>query len=80
MINMKLLAVVTLPSIYYGGSAQMTFWEEDFTGEGKFTLGEFTALNMKHCGCWNVRKTDRSRVVTSMSHWKSCSNLTVWKI
>ena len=50
MINMKLLAVVTPPYIYHGCSTQKTFWEE------KFTLGEFTTLNMKICGRLNVRK------------------------
>ena len=50
MMNMKLLSVVTPPSIYHGCSTQKTFWEE------KFTLGEFTAVNMKNCGCRNVRK------------------------
>ena len=32
------------------------FWEEKFTGEEKFKLGEFSAVNMKNCGCHNVRK------------------------
>ena len=32
------------------------FWEEKFTGEKIFTLGEFSAVNMKNCGCFNVRK------------------------
>ena len=50
MMNMKLLAVVTPPSIYHGFSTQKTLWEE------KFTLGEFTAVNMKKCGSLNVRK------------------------
>ena len=56
MMNMKLLAVVTPPSIYHGCSTQKTFWEEKFTGEEKFTLGEFTAVNMNNCGCYNVSK------------------------
>ena len=42
---MKLLAVVTLPSIYHGWSTQKTFWE-----------GIFTPVNKKNCGCNNVRK------------------------
>ena len=50
MMNMKLLSVVTPPSIYHGCSTRKTFWEE------KFTLGEFSAVNMKNCGCRNVRK------------------------
>ena len=32
------------------------FWEEKFTGEENFTLGEFSAVNMKICGRHNVRK------------------------
>ena len=43
MINMKLLSVVTLPSIYHGCSTLKTFWEEKFTGEVKL----FSAVNMK---------------------------------
>ena len=31
-------------------------WEEKFTGKEKFTLGEFSAVNMKICDCRNVRK------------------------
>ena len=50
MINTNLLAVVTPPSIYHDFSTCKTFWEE------KFTHGEFTAVNMKICGCRNVRK------------------------
>ena len=56
MINMKRLEVVTPPSIQDGWSNQKTFWEENFTGEEIFTLGEFTALNVKNCGCCNVRE------------------------
>ena len=50
MMNIKLLAVVTPPSIYHGFSIQKTFWEKKFTDEEKFTLGEFTPVNMKNCG------------------------------
>ena len=50
MMNMKLLAVVTPLSIYHGCSNLKMFWEE------KFTLGEFTAANMKNGGRQNVRK------------------------
>ena len=32
-INMKLLEVVTPPSIYNGCSTRKTFWEEKFTGK-----------------------------------------------
>ena len=35
MTNMKLLAVVTPPSIYHGCSTRKTFREEKFTGEKK---------------------------------------------
>ena len=55
-MNMKLLEVVIPPYIYHGLSTRKTFWEETFTGEGKVTLGDFTAVNMKNCGCHNVRK------------------------
>ena len=50
MMNINILSVVTPSSIYHGCSTWKTFWE------GKFTLGEFTAVNMKNCGCHNVRK------------------------
>ena len=56
MMNMKVLAVVTLPSIYHRCSTQKTSREEKFTGEKKFTLGEISAANMKNCGRRNVRK------------------------
>ena len=56
MMNMNLLAVVTPMSIYHGCSTRKTFWEENFTGEEKFTVGEFSDVNMKTCGCRNVRK------------------------
>ena len=46
-MNMKLLTVVTPPSIYHVCSTRKTFWEEKFTGEGNFTLGEFSSVNMK---------------------------------
>ena len=52
MRNMKLLAVVTPPSIYHGCSTRKTFWEEKFTGEEKL----FSAVNVKNCGHRNVRK------------------------
>ena len=50
MMNMRLLAVVTPPYIYHGCSTRKKFLEENFT------LGELTAVNMKNCGCRNVRK------------------------
>ena len=56
MTNMKLIEVVIPPSIYHGCSSQKTFWEEKFRGEKNFTLGVFTAVNMKNCGRHNFRK------------------------
>ena len=56
MMNMKLLAVVTSPSVHYGCSIWKTFWEEKFTGEEKFILGELKAVNIKNCDRHNVRK------------------------
>ena len=56
MMNMKLLEVVTTLSIYQGFSTWKNFWEENSTGEENFTLGEFSAMNMKICGLRNVRK------------------------
>ena len=52
MMNMKILSVLTPPSIYHGYSTRKTFWEEKFTGEEKL----FSAVNMKICGRHNVRK------------------------
>ena len=58
MMNMKLLAVVTPPSIYHGCSTWKTFWEEKFTGEEKL----FSAVNMK-CFCpHNVREKKEIKV------------------
>ena len=51
-MNMKLLAVVTPPSIYHGCYTQKTFWEESSKGKEK----HFLAVNMKNCGRRNVRK------------------------
>ena len=55
-MSTKLLAVVTLLSIHHGCSTWKMFWEEKFIGEEKFTLGEFSAANMKNCGRCKVRK------------------------
>ena len=52
MMNMKLLAVVTPPSIYHGCSTWKTLWEERFTSKEK----KFLAVNMKHFGHRNVSK------------------------
>ena len=56
MMNIKFLVVVTSPSIYHGCSTRKPFWQKKFTGEETFTLGEFTAVNMKCFGCRNVSK------------------------
>ena len=40
-MNMHILSVVTPQSNYYGCSTRKMFWEVNYTGEGKFTLGEF---------------------------------------
>ena len=50
MMNIKLQAVVSSPSIYHGWSTRKTLWE------AIFTLGEFTAVNKKKIGYRNVRK------------------------
>ena len=50
MMNTKILVVVTPPSIDHGCS------------EENFTLGEFTAVNMKNCGCLNVSKHKEIKV------------------
>ena len=52
MMNMKLLAVVTPPSIRHSCSNQKTFWEEKVTVEENF----FSAVKMKNCGRHNVKK------------------------
>ena len=49
---MKILAVVTPPSIYHGCSTRKTFWEEKLTGKENL----FLAVNMKNCSRRNVRK------------------------
>ena len=51
-MNMKILVVVTSPSIYHSCSTWKTLWEGNFTGEEKLS----SAMNMKNCGHWNVRK------------------------
>ena len=51
-INMKLLVVVTPPSIYHGCSTRKTFWEKRFTGKQDL----FQTVNMKNSGCHKVRK------------------------
>ena len=49
-MKIKLLKFITPPSIYNGYFTRKTFWEE------KFTVGEFTPVNMKNGGCRNARK------------------------
>ena len=63
MMNMKLLAVVTPPYTYHGCYTRKTLWEEKFTGEEKFTLGELLAVKMKNGG------TKRYKEMTSMTPW-----------
>ena len=60
---MKLLAVVTPPSIYHGCSTQKTFWEEKFTGKENL----FLAVDMKNVVVTMLGNTRRSGVVTSTS-------------
>ena len=67
MMNMKLLAVVTPPTIYHGCSTRKTFWEEMYTGEEKL----FSGVNMKIVVIVILGNTEISRVGTSMSHWTS---------
>ena len=49
---MKLLVVVTPPSIYHGCSTRKTFWEENFTGKEDL----FLSVKTKNCGRRKVRK------------------------
>ena len=49
---MKLLAVVTPSSIYYGCSTRKMLWEEKFTVKKSL----FLSVNMKNCGRRKVRK------------------------
>ena len=49
---MKLLAVVTPPSIYHDCSTWKTFWEEKFIGKEDV----FLSVNMKNRGCQKVLK------------------------
>ena len=72
-MNIKLLEVVTPPSIYRGFSNWKTFWEE------KFTLDELTAGNMKTVVVAMLGNTKISKVVPSVSTWTYYWNLTIWK-
>ena len=80
MMNMKLLAVVTTPSIYHGCFTRKKFWEEKSTGEKKFTLGELSAVNMKHFGHRNVRKHIEIKGSDKYVTLGISLNLTVWTI
>ena len=71
MINMNLLAVVTPTSIYHVCSTRKTFWEENFKGEENFTLGDFTAVNMKIVVVKILVNTEISRIVIITSPWTS---------
>ena len=51
-MNMKILAVVTPPSIYHGCSTWKKLWEGKFTGEEKL----FLDVNTKHCGRQNDKR------------------------
>ena len=72
MMNMKILAVITQPSIYHGCSTRKTFWKEKFRGEEKL----FSSVNIKIVVVAMLGNTGISRVVKSMSPWKSHSDLT----
>ena len=67
MMNMKILVFVTPKYIYHSCSTQKTFWGGKFTGEEKFTLGDFSAVNMKNAALAMLGNTEMSRLVTSMS-------------
>ena len=62
-MTMKMLSVVTPPSIYHGCSTRKNFWGENFT------LGEFSAVNMKIAVVAMLGNIERSGVVISMSPW-----------
>ena len=52
MMNIKILAFLTPPSIYHGCSTRKTVWEENFTGEEQL----FSYMNTKNGGRRNVMK------------------------
>ena len=54
-MNMNITSVLTPLSIIHGCSTRKMLWEVKFTGEGNFTLGEFTPVKVKNCGPRNVR-------------------------
>ena len=57
-MKMNLLAFVTPPSIYHGCTTWKKFWGKNFTGEEKFPLGDFSAVNMKNCCCREIKGSD----------------------
>ena len=74
MMNTKLLAVATPPSIYHGCSNWKTFWEEKFTGRKDL----FLSVNMKTVVVAKLGNTRRSRIVTISPPWTYHKSLTVW--
>ena len=52
MTNMKLLSVITPPSIYHGCSKRKMLLEVNFTAEEKLS----SDVNINKLGCHNVRK------------------------
>ena len=68
-MNIKLLAAVTSPSIYNSCSTWKRFWE-----------GKFTPVNMKNCGCHNVRKHRDIKGGEKYIGLDIYFNFLVWKI
>ena len=67
VMNMKLLSVITTPSIYHGCSTRKTFWEE-----------KFTSVKIKIVVVIMLGNTGRSRTVSSTSPWTSLCSLIIW--
>ena len=74
---MKVLVVVTQPSIYHGCSTRNKFLEEKFTGKEDL----FLSVNMKHFGCHKVRKhkeikgSDKSVTLDISSNFSSLKKM-----
>ena len=68
MMSMKLLEVVTPPSIYHGCSTRKTLWEEKL----------FSAVNMKNCGLCNVSKHRENKGSDKYVTLGISLKLTVW--
>ena len=64
-MNINIPEVITPPSIYHGFSTQKTFLEE------KFTLSEFTPVNIKIVVVAVIGNKKISRIVISTSPWTS---------